>query len=75
MYLHSVFRKYKNEVARLTEGLAEDEDRVGRLEAARKGLEADSARLKDTLEDKETSLKVSEQYRGQSEHTGGRDLG
>ena len=32
---------------------------MGRLEAARKGLEAESARLRDTLEDKETSLKVS----------------
>lgn len=52
-------RKYKNEVARLTEGLAEDEDRWGRLEAARKGLEADSARLRDSLEDKETSLKAA----------------
>ena len=59
-----MFRKYKNEVARLTEGLAEDEDRLGRLEAARKGLEADSARLRDSLEDKETSLKVSGSYRG-----------
>ena len=60
-------RKYKSEVVRLTEGMAEEEERVGRLEVGRKGLEADNNKLMDSINDKEASLKVSILKRGKKD--------
>ena len=51
-------KKYKNEIAGLSENMVDAEDNLGRLEILKKHLEVENNKIKQSLETKESTAKV-----------------